>query len=158
MLRQLRAILAFAILWAGVWAVVGFGLGLIKWLRFAREFHPVSGPFTVGAVSAILCCVLGALCGGGFAVLMSRAERDRTIGDLSLRRTALWGGLGGALPLLAIGVFWSLVLGHALYAIVYVAYAAIFGAVGATLAGLSLAAARKAQLETPDVAARLPAT
>jgi hypothetical protein len=158
MLRRLRAILAFATLWATVWGVVGFMLGLVTWLRFSGARHPAFGLFMWGIVSAIPFVVLGALCGGGFAALISRAERDRTISDLSFRRTALWGGLGGVLPLLAFGGFWGLTTGHALNAVPDLVYAAIFGAVGAALASVSLAAARRAQLEAPDAAARLPAT
>jgi hypothetical protein len=158
MLRRLRAVLAFAALWAGAWGLVGFVLGLITWLRFAGERHPAYGLLMWGILSALPYLILGALCGGGFAALISRTERERTVGELSLQRTALWGGLGGALSVLGFGVLRGLIEGHMAGVAPLLAYAAMFGTVGALSAAASLATARTARLESSDEAPRLPAT
>jgi hypothetical protein len=44
--------------------------------------------------------VLGLVAGGSFAAILSIVERRRTLGQLSLWRIGLWGGIGGIALLL----------------------------------------------------------
>jgi hypothetical protein len=88
-LRKLRGIigtgLTWAVGWAAGWAAVGVGFGV--------PFGSLVGIAVNGAL-------IGFIAGGSFATILSIAERHRTLDQLSLRRVALWGFLGGvALPL-----------------------------------------------------------
>jgi hypothetical protein len=89
-LRRLRGIVGTGLTWAFGWTVINTGLILLSGLplRF------------VGAV-ALSNLFQGFLAGGTFAVILSIAERRRSLEDLSLKRTALWGGIGGILLRLA---------------------------------------------------------
>ena len=89
-LRRLRGILRTGLTWAIGWAGVTLGIALLSGvpLRF----------LAVGAISSL---AQGFLAGGIFAVILSIAERRHTLEDLSLKRTALWGGVGGVLLRLA---------------------------------------------------------
>jgi hypothetical protein len=87
-LRRLRGVIGTAITWAlgwgGVYAVIQVGLKLI----FG---HPMSV-----LLLAFMGSILGLIAGGSFAIILSIAERHRTLDQLSLKRVALWGGIGGA--------------------------------------------------------------
>ena len=94
-LRRLRGVIGTALTWAIGWgavsavllAISGFSLGAIGVLA-------LGGMFT------------GFIAGSTFAVILSIAERRHTLEDLSLRRVALWGGIGGiALSLLLAPLF-----------------------------------------------------
>jgi hypothetical protein len=52
--------------------------------------------------------IWGFAAGGAFAVVLSIAERRHTLADLSLRRVALWGGIGGGSLVLATVLILSL--------------------------------------------------
>jgi hypothetical protein len=94
LLRRLRGIigtgLTWAVGWAGIFSVLGviFGAGSIPAVA-------VVGAFT------------GLVSGGAFAVILSIAERRHRLEDLSLWRTALWGGLGGILVAAAFSGSWE---------------------------------------------------
>ena len=83
-LKRLRGIigtgLTWALGWAGLFGVAGaiFGAYSIPRLAFIGGF-------------------MGLIVGGAFAVILSITERRHSLEDLSLWRTALWGGLGGFL-------------------------------------------------------------
>ena len=82
-LRRLRGIIGTGLTWAVGWAVVNLGIALLSGLplRFIG----------LGAISSL---AQGFVAGGAFAVILSIAERRHTLEDLSLERTALWGGRG----------------------------------------------------------------
>ena len=94
-LRRLRGIIGTGLTWAVGWTVINTGLVLLAGLPL-RFF---------GAI-ALSNLVSGFLAGGTFAVILSIAERRRSLEDLSLKRAAQWGGIGGiflrlaALPLI----------------------------------------------------------
>jgi ABC-type lipoprotein release transport system permease subunit len=76
--------------------------------------------------------LVGLVSGVGFGILLSLTERRKSIGDLSLSRTALWGFVGAAaLPLLT-GMQDVLVF--------------VTGPLGAVFAAASVAIARSAAL------------
>lgn len=95
LLRRLRGVLITALLWAVVWGFLG-GLLLLV-VSLSTHVHAV-GLSVAQAILAVLAFfgLWGALSGGVFAIAMSVAERQRRIEDLSMRRVALWGALGGA--------------------------------------------------------------
>jgi hypothetical protein len=94
LLRRLRGIIGTALTWAAGWAgffgVVGLVFGANSVPRLA-----LVGAFT------------GLVAGGAFAVILSIAERRQRLEDLSLWRTALWGGLGGILVAAAFSGSWG---------------------------------------------------
>ena len=104
-LKRLRGIigtgLTWALGWAGLFGVAGaiFGAYSIPRLAFIGGF-------------------MGLIVGGSFAVILSITERRHSLEDLSLWRTALWGGLGGFLVAVVFsgsgGLIWSLVTTMAL--------------------------------------------
>lgn len=155
--RRVRAVLVMALLWASSWAVVGALLGLSTWFR-----RPIgaSTPFsfiTWIAASALPFAVLGALCGAGFAVLLSRAERDHTVDTLVRVRIAMWGVVAGGISFL----LYAAVKGALPNLMSNMGFLLVNLGIVAGLGGLSsygsLAMARRVQLPTsrdrPEIAA-----
>ena len=99
MLRRIRGVVGTALTWAAAWSL--FGLGWNAWFDGRRIFTLLHTQpwFILRQVSAW--ALMGAIGGTVFAVAVSVASRRaRTIGVLSMRRTAAWGALGGlVLPL-----------------------------------------------------------
>lgn len=94
LLRRARGVLVTGVLWAIVWAV--FGCVLMGVLRVILGLRPVEPSFTdllAGALSFF--GVSGAVSGAVFAISLAIAERRRRIEDLSMKRVALWGAIGG---------------------------------------------------------------
>jgi len=93
MLRPLRAELAIGIVWALVWLPLGAMVAL-----YAAATPPQPGDFLHRPVAFPVFLsawtVWGLLSGTGFALILGAAERRRTLGSLSLVRTACWGALG----------------------------------------------------------------
>ena len=91
-LRRLRGAAGIALTWGSLWAAIGVVLALAIGVLRPEEIDPGEGPGKVAAVLGLA----GFLSGIGFAALLSVGEKRRTIRELSLRRVALWGALGGA--------------------------------------------------------------
>jgi hypothetical protein len=91
LLRKLRGIAGTAATWAAGWGAL-FGA---LWAGFGA-------PLAVVAQGVMAGGFLGACAGASFATILSIAERQRTLQQLSLKRVALWGGLGGVALLLAL--------------------------------------------------------
>ena len=89
-LRRLRGIIGTGLTWAVGWAGVTVALNLLGGV-----------PLQYLGLIAVSGLVRGFIAGGAFAVILSIAERRHTLEDLSLRRVALWGGIGGSLLLLS---------------------------------------------------------
>jgi len=89
-LRRLRGIIGTGLTWAVGWAGVTVALNLLGGV-----------PLRYIGLIAVSGVVRGFIAGGAFAVILSIAERRHTLEDLSLRRVALWGGIGGSLLLLS---------------------------------------------------------
>jgi hypothetical protein len=77
--------------WAVGWAGVSVLLSLLG-----------GTPFGFLGLVALSGAVRGFIAGGAFAVILSVAERKHTLEDLSLRRVALWGGIGGGFLFIAV--------------------------------------------------------
>ena len=85
-LRRIRGVVGTGLTWAIGWPIVNLGFGLLIGLP----------PHFLGPI-AISSLFSGFLAGATFAVILSVLERRHTLEDLSLKRTALWGGIGGTL-------------------------------------------------------------
>lgn len=82
--RKVRGIVRTAATWAIGWS----GIGTIMAILFGVDLG-----FLVRI--AVGNAVAGGIVGGTFALIVSIAERRKTLKELSLKRIALWGGIGG---------------------------------------------------------------
>lgn len=89
-LRKLRGIVGTGLTWAAGWGVL-----------FGGIFASLGSPLGAVLEAVVGGAFLGLFAGGSFAIILSIAERRRTLEELSLRRIALWGGIGGMSLLLA---------------------------------------------------------
>ncbi len=112
MLRRTRAIVTTSLLWSVTWALAGIPIGLLDWLFFIPDWYRTleSIPNMI-AGAVILLGISGALCGLGFAALVSRSERGRTIDALATRRIAGVGALAGAVMPVAGMLLFTLAIG-----------------------------------------------
>jgi hypothetical protein len=147
--HRVRGAVGIAIVWAVAWLPLGVLLALYRYC--------CSGPMTFDAPQPrflLLRLILyatglwllgGALAGLLFAAVLAFAERGRTIADLRLGRTVLWGAFGAAiLPTL---VLTRAAVGQAYTgwwegAAVLIGMSAILGA-GSAAATLALARAKR---------------
>ena len=126
-LRRIRGIIGTGLTWAAAWIGMGAALG-------ALAGYPLTYLFRI----ALSHSVGGFIAGASFAVILSVAERRRTLRELSLKRVAFWGALGGlgvtSIPL-AFGAPLTFVLGPLV----------INGVIGAGMAAGSVAMARRSE-------------
>ena len=91
-LRRIRGIIGTGLTWAAAWIGLGAVLG-------ALAGYPLTYLFRIAMSNS----VGGFIAGASFAAILSVTERKRTLADLSLKRVALWGAVGGfvvtAMPL-----------------------------------------------------------
>ena len=140
-LRRLRGVLGTALTWGASWAVIGLGLGSIA-LRFVP---PGIMPPHALLLVALRWGVLGALSGASFAIALSIAERRRAraVEELTGRRVALWGAVGGAvLPIALLPLVAAVVPAALVPALALVPFGSVFGAASAAA---SLRLARRAR-------------
>lgn len=83
-LRRLRGIVGTGLTWAIGWA----GSTTVFSVILGTPLSRLAGVAATGAI-------FGFIAGGTYAVILSIAERRHSLADLSLRRVALWGGIGG---------------------------------------------------------------
>lgn len=102
-LRRLRGVFGSALLWATTWGIAG-GLGYAvagtKWTLEGGRPLSISAVVPYIATGVLFLALYGALSGAAFAVVLTLVERRRTIHNLSIRRIATWGALGGITVLL----------------------------------------------------------
>jgi hypothetical protein len=97
------------------------------------------------AGAAISGIVFGFVAGSSFAVILSLTERRRRLDQLSLKRVALWGGIGGAaLSLFFAPYFLGAGFPLGLLITTYFVPLGITGLLGAGFASGSVALARRA--------------
>ncbi len=97
-LRNLRGLLGIGLTWGIVWAAVMIAVGMIIEVVDPDSIDPGEEPIVLGAMVGLVGFISGLVFGG----LLSIAERQKTISDLSLSRVAMWGILvSAAFPLLA---------------------------------------------------------
>jgi hypothetical protein len=96
-LRRARGAVGTGLTWAVGWAVAGILIGvasiLLPWLPWNYFFDVFDAPLPAMAVP-------GFVGGVFFSIVLGIAGRHRRFRELSLRRFAAWGALGGLLLLL----------------------------------------------------------
>jgi len=96
-LRRLRGIIGTGLTWAA-----GFvGISVVQFPLFTL----FGVPWAAFPKLATQWAILGFATGGVFAGILSLTERRRTLEDLSLRRIALWGAVGGLVITSGLGFF-----------------------------------------------------
>lgn len=93
-LRRIRGAIGMGLTWAVGWAPIGALVGVV--LNAVVPGTPIDLG-TVVALNATTFAGLGFLGGTFFAVALRLAEGGHQFNQLSLRRLALWGAVGGAL-------------------------------------------------------------
>ena len=137
LLRKLRGMLGVGLTWAVGWAIVMFILGSIISVVDPDSIDAGEEPWRI----SLLVSTVGFISGSVFALILSSAERRKSIRDLSAWRAALWGALGSAaLPLLT----------STNAALVYTA------PLGALFAASTVAIARRAAVREGEMVEALP--
>jgi hypothetical protein len=151
----IRASASLSLLWATVWGATGLVIGLGIWLKFVGAEGSLLDLLGAGAAYAVPFALQGGLWGLVFALLLARSERGRTFNDLTVRRVAILGLIGGAVAgLIYVGLGGLAIEGSVSH---FLTYSALFGTLGAATASMSLAAARRGMLTPPAEMSRLPA-
>jgi len=149
LLQKLRGLMGVGITWGTLWAGIGAGIGVVIGIVHP-ELWQWRNPVFEWALGMGL---YGLVSGVGFGTLLTIREGRKTLFDLSLRRTAMWGLLGAAVvpPLFgALGMFEvGTTLADVLGAI------AVTGFLGGTFAPASVAIARRAELGASETRDRL---
>ena len=97
LLRKLRGMLGVGLTWGIGWATLIFILTSIIGAVDPQQIDQGEEPWRLAGLVGMV----GFMSGAVFAVILSSAERRKSLKDLSVPRAALWGALGGAaLPLL----------------------------------------------------------
>jgi hypothetical protein len=145
-LRRLRGVIGTAVTWGTSWAAVGLALGSIA-LRFVP---PGVLPADALLQTTMRWGILGAVSGASFAIALSLAEKQRAhaVDELTGRRVAWWGAVGGAVLPAAVLPFVALTLPAALIPALFLV--PVGSALGAVSAATSLRLARRAQRLAPS--------
>ena len=145
LLQKLRGLLGVGVTWGTLWAGIGAGIGVA--IGVVRpEVWEWTNPIFEWAVGMGL---YGVVSGIGFGTLLTLREGRKTLSDLSLRRTALWGMIGGAVVPLLFGAAGMFPAGTTLLDVI--GAIGVTGFLGATFAPISVAIAKRAELNAgPD--------
>ncbi len=131
--RKLRGIIGTGLTWAGGWGAAFLAL----WAVFGMTFDNLAEAVFTGMG-------FGLVAGSSFAVILTIAERQRALNQLSLWRVGLWGGIGGmalVLSVVALVAGNGAPLGQVLT--FYLPQLVIFGTLGAGFASGSVALAQR---------------
>jgi hypothetical protein len=137
-LRKCRGALGLSLLSAGAWAIIFALISVVIGIVDPDSIDPGEAPLHVAPVGAVFGFVSGIV----FALLLALGEGRKTLRDLSIKRAALWGMLGTAAYPLLTPVGNEAVL--------------ILGPIGAALAAVSVAVAKKAELGSGREQPKLP--
>ena len=135
--RKLRGMFGMGLTWGVGWAIVIFIIGSIIGIVDPDSIDAGEEPWRL----AMLVGSVGFISGSLFGLIFSRAERRKSIKELSVSRATLWGALGGAiLPLL------TTMNDHTLFNTV---------PLGAAFAAATVAIARRSALREPEAVEEL---
>jgi hypothetical protein len=140
-MRQIRAVSGIAVTWGVAFSALGATALLTGLALHVLPSQLVGVERLVNVV--VRAFVGGAVAGTVFATVFARAERNRTLATLSMRRVALWGFIGSGLPAaiaLALGAPRILPIG--VMGAAFLAY----GVIGGSLATLMVRIARRPPL------------
>jgi hypothetical protein len=136
-LRRIRGAIGMGLTWGAAWSVAGTVLAVVTQFRADAPFPLVFG-------------VLGFVAGVIFSAVLASTEHGRSLDQMSLRRFAGWGTVGGLLLSALFARAASLGWGDVLLV------APTFAAASAVCASGSLAIARRAvRRDLPDGRGRL---
>ncbi|HEY2378067.1 MAG TPA: hypothetical protein VGH98_18980 [Gemmatimonadaceae bacterium] len=131
-IRRIRGAIGMGFTWGAAWSGAGFVLAVVTRFQADAPFPLIFG-------------VLGFMAGVIFSVFLALTERRRRFDQMSLRRFAVWGAMGGLLLSALFAKAASLGWGDVL------AIAPTFALACAVCASGSLAVARRAaRRELPD--------
>lgn len=144
LLRRFRAVSFFAVFFALLWGLLGFGVGLSKGLDAAgvRGFSIGSTAWLGGVQTAGWWAVAGAGSGLLFALLLAIRERRTSWRSLSRLRAAIWGALGAATFVSSWAVINHLILSNTATASRLAFFLVYFSVLGGASASLVLGVAR----------------
>lgn len=144
LLRRIRAMLVFAVLWGVLWSVlatvIGGGWLLVKHAPF---------PFATMEIVRILATtfgIAGGLGGALFGLGLMGASREHAVSRLRMPRTVAAGVAAGVVFPLIVAVL-SLALGNRSDGLSFIAIAGIGAVTGGLTAGVTLQLARRAPEE-----------
>jgi hypothetical protein len=80
-------------MWALVWLPIGLAVALYAASSPPQPSDVISRPVSV-ALFLTAWTAWGGISGAGFALILGFTERRRSLGELSLARTTVWGALG----------------------------------------------------------------
>jgi len=126
-LKRIRGIIGTGVTWALAWVGLGAVVG-------ALVGYPVSFLFRIALSNS----VSGFIAAAAEAAIIAVAERKHTLDDLSLKRVAVWGAIGGGL-LSFVPMAYGVPLAYLLGPLV------INGGIGAGMAAGSVAIARRSE-------------
>ena len=96
LLRDVRAVLTSAVLWAAGWATIGAAVRVLRIAWRSGPFPDVPHLLRLVIAGAGMAAVWGAIAGTGFAALLLARRRWRGHGAPSMSRWLLWGAAAGA--------------------------------------------------------------
>lgn len=151
--RQFKALVRVAVLFSGAWAAIG---GIVAGLRWV--FDRDGSVLAQVATHAVMYGAVGAISGMATALILARAEAGRQAQQLSTRRVATWGMVGGVAPTALFGLL-ALVFGAPADSYLpLMGVGIISGGIGAAVAASASVAAKRASLNAVAAQPRLPAT
>ena len=153
--RQFRALLNFAGWWAVPWGLAGAALAVARWLASGAPYPGAS--LGVWVLSHVLGYgALGLISGLDVGLLLARQEGGRRVEDLSTRRVALWGAIGGAGPAVLFAALGVIVGAPPIVYLPLLGLGLVSAAVSGGLATAAVAAAKSRALPPDRESPRLP--
>lgn len=142
--RKVRGLLGLGVSWAGLWGIIGAGIGLVAGI-VSPDWWLVTNPIIDWGVGMAL---YGFVSGIGFGTVLAIRERSHALSELRLSRVALWGVLGSAAVPLLFGALGFFEIGTSLGDIVGAML--LTAGLGGTFAPAAVAMAKRAALEAGD--------
>jgi hypothetical protein len=149
MTPQFRALLKFAGWWAIPWGLAGVALAVVRWVLGPPA--TAAGSLGVWVASHLLGYgALGLISGLNVGLLLARGEQGRRVEEVSARRMALWGAIGGAGPAVLFAAFGFVVGAPAIVYLPIVGLGLLSAVVSGGVATAAVASAKGRRLPPAD--------